>query len=162
MKEYNNSEYKSGKSNIKSFYTSNSVDSLGSSKVNKVKTVEETSNSVSSQRTTSYFSNHGFNVFNLIFLILISVSLIRILRGNSDDIVSFGSLLDLLQDAPVISDGVGTFVERLNITADWGIFNFLRNLFNDILGLWSILIWMGSSLVDVIVYIYYFLKWIFI
>lgn len=115
-----------------------------------------------SYKQTSYFGSHGLNFFSLILVILIGVSLIRILKSGSGDVVTFGSLLDLLRDAPQISSDVLTFVEQIEIISDWGIFNFLRDFINDLVDLWSVLIWLGSSIVDLIIYIFYFLRWIFV
>lgn len=116
----------------------------------------------SSWKNISYIGSHGVNFFSLILVILIGVSLIRILKGGSGDIVTFGSLLDLLRDAPQISSEVLTFVEQIEIIGDWGVFNFLRDFINDLVDLWSVLIWLGSSIVDLIIYIFYFLRWIFV
>lgn len=113
-------------------------------------------------KTVSYIGSHGVNIFSIIIIILISVTLIRFLYNGSQDLVSFSGLLEVLRDAPQVSDNVKNFVMQIGFPEPWSILDGFRIFLNNLLSFWSILIWLCSSLVDVVLFLIYFLKWIFI
>lgn len=113
-------------------------------------------------KNISYIGSHGANIFSLILLILISITLIRVLYNGSGDIVSFGSLLDTLRDAPQVSSSVRNFTQTLQFTEPWSILDSLRIFLNNLSNIVSILAWLFASLIDVVLFIVYFLKWIFV
>ena len=113
-------------------------------------------------KNISYIGSHGVNIFSLVVVILISVTLIRILYSGSGDIVSFGSLLDILRDAPQVSTSVRNFTQTLQFTEPWDILDSIRLFLNNLSNIVSILAWLFASLIDVVLFIVYFLKWIFI
>lgn len=110
----------------------------------------------------SYIGSNTSGLFGAIIIILVAVSLIRILYSGSSDIVTFGSLLDLLKDVPPVSTNVKNFVQQLQFTEPWVILDGLRMFLNSVVQIVSIGVWMASSLLDVIFFVIYFLLWIFI
>lgn len=113
-------------------------------------------------KNISYIGKYGINFFSLILVILISVTLIRFLYNGNGDIVSFRSLLDLLQNAPQVSTTIKNFVMQIGFTEEWAILDGLRIITNYLLDFWSIIIWLFSSIIDVAIFIVYFLAWVFV
>lgn len=128
----------------------------------KAKSEYEHKLAVSGQRTTSYISNHGLSIFSLILVILIGVTLIRFLYNGSGNIVSFGSLLDVLRDCPQVSTSIKTFTQSIRFNDAWVVLDGLRLFINSMLSVTSIIIWLFSSLIDVVLFIVYFLGWVFV
>ena len=112
-------------------------------------------------RIKSVASNTS-GLFGSIIIILVAVSLIRVLYGGIGNVPTFQSLLDLLQSAPQVSPSIKNFVQLLQIPGPWVVLDGLRLFLNNIIQIFSIGVWMCSSLVDVIFFISYFLVWIFI
>lgn len=98
------------------------------------------------------------NLFFLLFCILLIFSLVRILNNGSP--LTLSSFLDYLSTAPQLVAN-GGFI-NLSIVADWGVFNFLRDFLNIFAGLLSCLIYLGSMIIQLITYIIWFLKYLFI
>lgn len=113
-------------------------------------------------KNARYFGSHSFNIFSIILILLIGIALIRILYSGSADTISFGSLLDILRDVPQVSANVKNFVMQIGINEPWLILDGFRVFLNGLLEFWSILIWLCSSIIDVIIFIGYFLTWVFI
>lgn len=109
-----------------------------------------------------YIGSHGGNILSILIIILIGVSMIRILYYGSLDTVSIGSFLDILSDAPQVSTKIKTFVQSIAIPGPWLVLDEFRIVLNSFIDVFSILIWICSSIVDVIIFITYFLLWIFI
>lgn len=136
-------------------------------KEQKAKTKEEQKanrkkNRAENIKTLSYIGSHGTNFFSIIVVLLVAVAMIRILYNGTADTISFGSLLNLLESAPQVSNDVKTFVQQFGFTEPWVVLDGFRVFLNVIMDIWSILIWMGSSLIDVIIFVGYFLAWIFL
>lgn len=112
-------------------------------------------------RIKSYVSNPS-GLFGSIILILIAASLIRVLYGGIGTLPTLQSLLDLFSNVEPVSTSVKNFVLQQQLTGQWPILDGLRVLLNNIIDVASILAWMASSLIDVIIFIGYFLTWIFI
>lgn len=128
----------------------------------KAKAEYEQKLAVSGQRTTSYISEHGLSIFSLILVVLIGVTLIRVLYNGSGDIVSFGSLLDVLRDCPQVSTGVRGFVQQLQLPGPWVVLDGIRTFINFNLSAISIIAWLATSLLDVCLLISHFLMWLFV
>lgn len=98
-------------------------------------------------------------VFSIIIVILLSISLIRVL--NSGDSISFSSFLEMLRDSPSINMPFRIFKD-LTITADWGVFNFLRNFINVLGNITSVAVFISAGLANVLLYLVYFVRYIFV
>ena len=72
--------------------------------------------------SSSFINPKG--VFQLIFAVILSVSLIRIAFGLGSGALTFTSLFDYLSTMQVPQIDLHAF--NLNITADWGLFNGFR------------------------------------
>ena len=97
------------------------------------------------------------NIIIIICCILLFLSLIRTVYNK--DSVSLVSFVDFLQTAPNIA--FSSFVD-FTITADWGVFNFLRSFLNIFTGALSVLIFIGASIVQVIIYLMWIIGYIFV
>lgn len=113
-------------------------------------------------KSSKYIGSRGASLFSTLLLILIGVAMIRVLYYGSVDTVSIGSFLDMLSNAPQVSTKIKVFVQSIEITGPWIILDEFRIVLNSFIDVFSILIWLCSSIVDVIVFITYFLLWIFI
>lgn len=112
---------------------------------------------------TTYSSRDTYvGLFKLIFIILISIVLIRFLYSSDSTGLNTMSLLEMLQDMPSVSSAFKNFSSKLLIEADWGAFDFLRNFINTLSNLWSILMWISGALIDVILFLGAFLRYLFI
>lgn len=109
----------------------------------------------------SYISNSS-SLLGSIIIILVAVAMIRILYNGTADGISFRSLLDLLSNAPQVSTVVKNFVQQLQIPGPWVILDGLRLFLNLNLQAVSIVIWLSSSLIDVCIFLSYFLMWLFL
>lgn len=138
--------------------------------INKSNNVETNQNSNDNKKNIgknirsriSYYAKNSSSLFGLIIIILISVCTIRFLYYGSTDGVSLRSFLDTLNSAPQVSNYVKNFVQLLQIGGSWGVFDFLRTIFNFFLEYYSIIVWAASSLIDVVIFICYFLSWLFL
>lgn len=101
------------------------------------------------------------NVITLVFAIILVFCVFRLLFGNRPPL-TFESFLSVLEDAPVVD--ISPIMQRLNdkltITADWGVFNFLRDFFNLFTGLMSFGTFVSVSMSNFIIYLTYFLRFL--
>lgn len=108
--------------------------------------------------TTKKVPNPLFLVFGIILMFLIATALIRQSAGLSD--ISFGGFLNYISNTP-------SFIPRLNITkfgivGDWGLFEGLKNFFNIFAKMFGIIIYLGESLLNMLLTLFYFLRYIFV
>lgn len=96
----------------------------------------------------------GIGVVKVVFLLLIVFSVFAYLRDDESSI-TFNSLLDIIGNAPQIS------LDWLDWTeisfGDWGILNPLRNLLSTLIDLVNVLCFLGTGLVQAVLYLLYFL-----
>lgn len=104
----------------------------------------------------------SISIFGVVFVILFMFSFLGALYGNETDF-SFRSLLDCLTSAPAIDiSGVAGFSSELCIVDDWGIFNWFRDFINNFfLSICSVAIYFSVSLMQLLIYICYFVGFIF-
>lgn len=108
---------------------------------------------------TGRFKGTTGSIFKVLIAILIGVALVRVLSGN--EIISFQTLLEYLGNAPVVNMPF-KFFNDLTIVGDWGLFNFLKDFFNLTTGVVSILVFLATGLINAIIYLTYFIRFIFV
>lgn len=95
--------------------------------------------------------------FLVAFCFLLVVSVFRVANGGYA--LTFQSFLDSIQNMPSITDFVANL--DLTITADWGIFNFLRDFINVLGTLTTSAMYITGLLMQVIVSIGWVIGWAF-
>lgn len=111
---------------------------------------------------SSYSVGRGsFGIFKLFFLILIMVLLVRFLY-NPNSIVNTLSFLDMLSDLPSVSSSFKSFWQMLEITSDWGLFNFLRDFLNFFVDIGSVAMWICGSIIDLLSFVLSFVRYLFV
>ena len=93
-----------------------------------------------------------------LFIILLSV-ILKYLQGNST-IPTFTSLLSTLQEIPDISIPFLNF--QATVLGDWGILNPLRDFFGSLISLIDVVIFFFNGIINVIFYISFIFKWLFL
>lgn len=97
-------------------------------------------------------------IFKILFLVLVFLAVLGVLKN--EEIVTFQGLLDFLANAPQFD------LEWLNWSSvslgDWGVFNFLRDFFELNISFINVLLFIGTMGVQLITYLLYFLKFIFL
>lgn len=99
-----------------------------------------------------------FSIFLIIFVILFLIAFIRF-SFNAEPI-TFSSLLLSLENAPTID--FSFVLDFFQIGGNWGIFDFLRNLLNSFGGVLGLLSFVVLNLFNMLLYLRYFYKIIFI
>lgn len=130
------------------------LDSINSSSPSSSRNIQE----VRINQTGSV-SHSVRSIFSIIIIIIIGFSLIRVINGGSP--LTFSSFLDLLQNSPVINMPFRWFND-LTITSDWGLFNFLRDFINLNAGIVSVLACIAVGFINFFIYVFYFLRFIFV
>lgn len=97
-------------------------------------------------------------VASSIFVLLLIIALIRNVNGYNH--ISFSSFLDYLSNSPKVIPLLS--ISDFTITGSWGLFEFLRNFLNIFTQLFGIIIWFGSSIINIFLYAFYFLRYIFV
>lgn len=110
----------------------------------------------------SYNVGRGsFGIFKLFFLILIMVLLVRFLY-NPNSTVNTLSFLDMLSDLPSVSSSFKSFWQMLEITSDWGLFNFLRDFLNFFVDIGSVAMWISGSIIDLLSFVLSLVQYLFV
>lgn len=109
--------------------------------------------------TVSSFNTIGF--FKIAFFILLIVSMARIIKNpTSPSLPSLQSLLDLLSNAPNISGDIQFIFSKLTIPDFPFPFNWVSWILNTFIDAWSVVIWFGTAVWNVFIFIGYFAIWI--
>lgn len=108
------------------------------------------------------YKEHTIGILKLFFIIMISIVVIRFLYSGNDTYTSTISLLEMLQDLPSISTSFKSFAQKAIITADIYPFNWFKDLVNSFTSLWSILMWISGALIDVLLFISSFIRYLFV
>ncbi len=91
------------------------------------------------------------------FCFLLIVSFFRIASGGYA--LTFQSFLDSIQNMPSITNFAANF--DLTISADWGVFNFLRDFINMLGTLTGSAVYISSLLIQVFVTVAWVIGWAF-
>lgn len=103
--------------------------------------------------------NTSSNIFTLILFVLIIVFLARLFTGSTE-FPTFYNLLNVLSETPQIEFDMSSLV-NLTIGGDWGVIDGLRVFINLIMSVINFLVYCIGGLVQVLVFVTYFLGWAF-
>ena len=102
----------------------------------------------------------NFSLAGLIVFILIIVSVIGIMSGRGDQ-RTFYSFLEMLSNVPVVEFGFNT--NLLNYNVDWPTWlNWAEVILEVLVRFVGLLAFFVQGLVNSVLYIYYFLRWVFV
>lgn len=101
----------------------------------------------------------GLSILSLVFIIILAAGLLRKLSGGSS-VPTFTGFLEMLTSVPDISIPFinAGIIQQLG---DWGIFNFLRDFLNIFIDLLNIVVFLCNGIVQINLYVIYFLRWFF-
>ena len=100
-------------------------------------------------------------VLNVLFVIILSLLIVNFARNfaSNDNMLTFQGLMEYLSNIetiPLIP------INSLNIGGDWGWFNFIRDFLNLFTGLMTIAIWISTSAINCVVYLFKFVQLCFV
>ena len=99
----------------------------------------------------------GMSFVKFIFLVLFVLAISSYIFGNEMGL-SFSALLDRLAGAESSSFNLTAYFyvlrDVMRITSDWGLFNFVRDFLNVILGAVGFLIQALGGILDIIIFLY--------
>ena len=103
----------------------------------------------------------GARIFTYVLVIILLVifigSVIRIAFGESS--MSLSGFLTYIQDCPQIAiDGLRDF----SISGNWGVVDGLRLFLNNIVSFFTFGVWFCGQLVNCLIYLLYFVRFIFL
>ncbi len=101
-------------------------------------------------------------VFGVIFIILCLFAFSSALMGR-DSSLSFTGLLNSISSMPTIDmSKIFDFVNDMNITLDWGVFNWFRDFLNNFfMPLFGVAIYFCTAIAQLIVFLVWVFKFIF-
>lgn len=112
---------------------------------------------IRSERSQNFKTAGG--ILGIVLAILLLVAIIRTIQGGSN-IPSFTGFLQMLTDVPTVTI---PFIDYTPITlGDWGLFNFLRDFVATLAGITNFLIFLVNGCLNIVQYIVYFFRWIFV
>lgn len=74
--------------------------------------------------------------------------------------INFSYIIQVVQNTPNITTSL--VLPDISIGSDWGFLNFLRDIINNITGLVSFVAWIVVNLIQLAIYLIYFVKSIFV
>lgn len=101
-------------------------------------------------------------VSRLLFVILFLIILVRVVsvvRNGSNSNLSFTGFLSFLSTLNTVQINI-SYTDFL-IGGNWGIIDNLRQFFNVFAGVFGVLIWLTSNIVNVLLYIISFIRFVF-
>lgn len=149
LKNYEHYNYVDGE--LKSITTTRQNDAFTTT--TRVKTVKSKKEKFRSVYNTSS------NIFTLILFVLIIVFLARLFTGSTE-FPTFYNLLNVLSEMPQIEFDMTSLV-NLTIGGNWGVIDGLRVFINLIISVINFLVYCIGGLVQVLVFVTYFLGWAF-
>lgn len=144
--------------------TSTTVSGRGLNKKTTVSTTTTDSNGNSFTRSTTSRSvgeklSIGTNIFALIVGVLLVVSLVKSLIGSNS--ITFGGLLETLSSAPSVDMSMTSF--EVIAPLQWGgILSALATFLNFFISIFNVIIFAFKGLSQVVIYLVYFVKFIFV
>lgn len=99
------------------------------------------------------------NILSIVLGVILMACMIRVMSGTGN-LPTFSSLLAVLTEVPTVQiPFLSTVITNLG---DWGIFNFLRDFFQTILSVLDVFIFLINGFINIMLYVVYFMRWIFI
>ena len=99
------------------------------------------------------------NIFFVVFGLFVGILLVVNITRVSTNQVTFSSLLSYISNAPrVFTDFT---IQDFTIVGSWGILNGLKDFLNLFAQLFGFIISLGKSLVNLLVYAFYFVAFLF-
>lgn len=108
----------------------------------------------------SYSKRFYGNLFSLILLLLLMISMIRVLL-ESEFSVSLGGFLEYLVNVPDVSLSWLRGID-LTIYADWGVFEFFRTFLNSLTGILEVALMLVGGIIQLLTYVAYIIAYIFL
>ena len=102
-------------------------------------------------------SFRDMGILGLVTILLILAVIFRVSSGFPNP--SFSSFLEVISNSPVFD--ISLSIPSISTGNDWGIFEFMRNFINGLISITNFGVWLSTSLVEVLLFIFYFLGWIF-
>lgn len=102
----------------------------------------------------------GKGVLSSVMLILFIILFYRTLQGNISEPFTFSGFLNTLANVPDVSLSWVSGWPDLTITADWGVFDFLRVFINSIGDSFEIIIYFIGGVLQLIFFIVYILTYV--
>ena len=104
----------------------------------------------------------GRGVFGVIFIILCLFAFSSVLMGR-DSSISFTGLLNSISSIPTIDmSKIFDFVNDMNITSDWGLFNWFRDFLNNLfMPLFGVAIYFSTAIAQLLVFLVWIFKFLF-
>jgi len=97
---------------------------------------------------------NGLGSFLILLLMFIVVG--NYLRTGMPYDLTFKSFIEYLSNAP--SFDISWSMVDLTIYGDWGLFNFLKDIFNWFTDIWEVCITLFGMIIETIEFIFYFAK----
>lgn len=126
-------------------------------KKNGVKTITTERNTTTDINSVSSANYTFTRILSIVLCILIVIALLRSLTGAEP--LYFSSFLESLGNAPTVNWIVPA--SDMTIGGSWGIFDFLRNLFNMFAEIFSVITFLVSGFANLIIFATYFLRTLF-
>lgn len=103
----------------------------------------------------------GFaNIAKISIALLLMVRVVYFLTGN-DGNFSFATMLEVLQNAPVIDPNALLNLVEYTIQGNWGLFDFFRDFLNFFPFLINLVVTLVAMMWNVLVYAWYFIRILF-
>lgn len=98
----------------------------------------------------------GMHVFFILCVVLLLVNLIAFtLYGTASEPITFTSFLDKLDKAPQIELTINDIADSMSINADWGVFDWFKDVVNFLSSALSVIVWLCTILINLITIIGY-------
>lgn len=100
----------------------------------------------------------GHSILTIVFALLLVSALLGVLLNRES--FTFAGLLEFFQTAPTVNFN---FLDWTAVTlGDWGAFNFLRDFINFFLDIFNVIAFLGACLLQVLSYVLWFFKALFL
>lgn len=113
-------------------------------------------------RNTFHSQNvRTFDVVSILLTLMFTILLVSVLTDTNREISLVG-VLDYLESMPTIDFSMFKLITNFEVTANWGVFNFARDIWNLMLGVTQFLATLAGILWNALFYFFGFLRWVFI
>lgn len=89
-----------------------------------------------------------------IFLLVVNV-FAYVLFSTSDEPITFSSLLNKLDKAPIIELSLQDSVQIFQITDDWGLLNGIRDFINALGAVVGLAVWISTLVINLVIFVGY-------